>query len=374
MSVVDSELIWNATLAELERGYMEKEDHFVCICCGRSFEKGIIYPEDDVLYESEKYVRVHIRKKHGSAFEFLIDLDKSYTGLSEIQSNLLKLFYQGKSDKEVQQELGIGSTSTVRNHRFVLKEKERQAKVFLAVMELLRTRDKHAPAPLKIQTGSSKDDRYRITENERDKVLGKYFPQGTNGPLKSFSMREKQKLIILNELSKRFEPGRRYSEKEVNGILETAFEDYALLRRYLIEYGFMNRLPDGSEYWLAGPASEQGENGMDRKQELKMLAKEIKIEAGVYQIRNKKNGKIYLDSTPNLKTVNGQEFSLNMGSHMCKELQKEWTEMGKENFVIEVLETVKEKEGVRLDMKDTLKKMKEKWMNELQPYGEKGYH
>lgn len=371
--MIESELIWNASLLELERGYIEKDEYFICICCGRSFEKGIIYPEEEVLYEAEKYVRLHIEKKHGSAFEYLISLDKSYTGLSEIQSNLLKQFYQGKSDKEVQQELGIGSTSTVRNHRFVLKEKERQAKVFLAVMELLRSRDKHAPAPLKIQTGGSKDDRYRITETEKDKVLAKYFPSGTDGPLKSFSMREKQKLIILNELSKRFEPERIYSEQEINDILSAAFEDYAILRRYLIEYGFMNRQPDGSEYWLSGPATEQEEITLDRKQELKLMAKEIKTEAGVFQIRNKQNGKIFVDSTPNLKSINGQEFSLEMGSHMCKKLQQEWSEMGKENFVIEVLETVKQKEGVHLDMKDALKKMKEKWIEELQPFGDKGY-
>ncbi|USB33583.1 DUF2087 domain-containing protein [Paenibacillus sp. YPG26] len=372
--MIDSELIWNASLSELERGYMEKDDLYICICCGKSFEKGIIYPEDDVLYETKKYVRLHIEKKHGSAFEYLISLDKSFTGLSEIQSNLLKLFYQGKSDKEVQQELGSGSTSTIRNHRFVLKEKERQARVFLAIMELLRAKDKHAPAVLKVQAGGSKDERYRITETEKDKVLAKYFPSGTRGPLKSFSMREKQKLIILNELSKRFEPDRIYSEKEVNEILSAAFEDYALLRRYLIEYGFMNRQPDGSEYWLAGPAAEQEGNAVDRRQELKLMAKEVKTQAGVFQIRNTKNGKLYVDSTPNLKTINGQEFSLEMGSHMCKSLQQEWSEMGKENFVIEVLETVKEKEGVQLDIKDTLKKLKEKWLKELQPFGDRGYN
>ena len=46
-------------------------------------------------------------------------------------------FYQGKSDKDIQKELEIGSSSTIRNHRFVFREKERQAKVFLALMELL---------------------------------------------------------------------------------------------------------------------------------------------------------------------------------------------------------------------------------------------
>jgi len=42
---------------------------------------------------------------------------------------------------------------------------------------------------------------------------------------------------------------------------------------------------------------------MDRKKELKRLYKEIEIEAGIYQIRNTKNGKILIESTPNLKTI-----------------------------------------------------------------------
>jgi len=57
-------------------------------------------------------------------------------------------------------------------------------------------------------------------------------------------------VIVLTELAKRFENGRVYSEKEVNEILLTAYEDYAVLRRYLIEYGFMDRELDGSAYWL----------------------------------------------------------------------------------------------------------------------------
>ncbi|XID96077.1 DUF2087 domain-containing protein [Paenibacillaceae bacterium WGS1546] len=30
----------------------------------------------------------------------------------------------------------------------------------------------------------------------------------------------------------------------------SAYDDYAVLRRNLVEYGWMDRLPDGSQYWL----------------------------------------------------------------------------------------------------------------------------
>lgn len=49
---------------------------------------------------------------------------------------------------------------------------------------------------------------------------------------------------------KRFEAGKTYSEKEVNEILKTVHADFVSLRRHLIEYGFMNRHNDGSEYTL----------------------------------------------------------------------------------------------------------------------------
>ena len=47
-----------------------------------------------------------------------------------------------------------------------------------------------------------------------------------------------------------FEPGVRYSEKEVNAILSGYYEDYARLRRELVETGRMAREGGGGEYWL----------------------------------------------------------------------------------------------------------------------------
>ncbi|MEJ9209863.1 DUF2087 domain-containing protein, partial [Paenibacillus larvae] len=83
-----------------------------------------------------------------------------------------------------------------------------------------------------------------------EKLLHKYFPEGTDGPLTSFrSLQEKHKLVVLKEMIKRFESGKIYTEKEVNRILAAAYEDYAILRRYLIEYRFLDRKPDGSQYW-----------------------------------------------------------------------------------------------------------------------------
>lgn len=135
-----TEMFWNASIDEQKQGYIESNDYYICLLCGKRLEKGIIYQDEGLLYEDERFMRLHIRNSHKSVFEHLIELDKKITGLTEHQNSIMKLFYQGKSDKEVQEEMQVGSISTIRNHRFALKEKERQAKMFITMMELLKAK------------------------------------------------------------------------------------------------------------------------------------------------------------------------------------------------------------------------------------------
>ena len=59
------------------------------------------------------------------------------------------------------------------------------------------------------------------------------------------------KKIVINWLSNKFNGKIKYSEKEVNEILDRhhSFNDVALLRRELISRKFLSRKDDGSEYW-----------------------------------------------------------------------------------------------------------------------------
>jgi DNA-binding CsgD family transcriptional regulator len=137
-----ADLFWQASLAEIKQGYRfdAEAGAFVCLICGRAFADGEVFAHGDKLYEARKYVAVHIAASHRSPFHSLLELDRKLTGLTEHQKGLLELFYAGRSDNEVAKELGTGSTSTVRNHRFALRERQKQAKVFLAIMELLAER------------------------------------------------------------------------------------------------------------------------------------------------------------------------------------------------------------------------------------------
>ena len=62
----------------------------------------------------------------------------------------------------------------------------------------------------------------------------------------------KNRRLIACYILRRFTPGVRYSEGQVNAIIEAlhTFGDYAILRRTLCDLGLLAREPDGSAYWL----------------------------------------------------------------------------------------------------------------------------
>lgn len=246
-----NDFFWDASLTELKRGYKEFDDYYICLLCGREIEKGIVYPYEKAFYEAERFMRVHIEHQHQSVFSELIKLDKRYTGLTDRQKDLLSLLYEGKSDLEVQEELDIGSASTVRHHRFVLKEKERQAKVLLALSELVNEREFYRAAfvpphkaALLLENDSSAEER------ERQEVLKTFFPDGTAGRLKEIPSSEKARRIIIEIIAGRLDGAAVYNETALHGRLAEIYEDSASLIRYLIEYEWLGSTGDRNQYWL----------------------------------------------------------------------------------------------------------------------------
>lgn len=372
-----TEEFWQASVQEQMQGFTEHAKQLQCLLCGQEVEQGRIYPVEGLLYDAKRYMRFHIEQDHGSVFEHLSHLDKKLTGLSDHQAALLRLFYQGLSDMQIQREMGIGSTSTIRNHRFVLKEKERQARVFLVMMELLNEQDQRAGKRTTSLAHNGKTEQAGGSSgDDAKKIILKHFPEGSKqGRLQKLPRKQSHKRIVLGEIAKRFEPNRFYTEKEVNEVLKDVYEDYVTLRRYLIDFSFLERKADGSAYWLTKQAmSGKEESVMNRKQELKMLYKETKTEAGIYQIKNVRNGKVLIESTRNLKTINGKKFTMQQGNHSNPLLQKELREYGADAFEFEVLEVLKPKDDPYFDLPDALAKLENKWLEQVQPYGERGYN
>ncbi len=82
---------------------------------------------------------------------------------------------------------------------------------------------------------------------DADKVLKAFL---RNGKLTSIPVVHSKRLIILDYLSRLFEPGKPYPEKVVNERLGAVHPDFAALRRYLVDDEFLERR-DGF-YWRAG--------------------------------------------------------------------------------------------------------------------------
>lgn len=254
MDIKSNELFWSAEIDEVKNGFVENEEEYKCIICEEAFQKGRIYEIDSKLYEAGMAAELHIREKHNSMLEYLLGMNSAFTGISEAQRDLIKLIAQGFSDKEIAVELGVAN-STIRNHRYKLREKEKQAKLFIAMMELLSKdtnkninkleKETICDAP---KTATTLDDRFNITDKEKKSVIETYMNE--NGGLKSYPSKEKKKVIVLGEIVKNFSKGKTYSEKEINRILKRIYEDYVTIRRALIEYGFIERTNDCSSYWI----------------------------------------------------------------------------------------------------------------------------
>jgi hypothetical protein len=71
-----------------------------------------------------------------------------------------------------------------------------------------------------------------------------------DGRLQQIPTARAKRLVILDWLAQGFEPGRRYSEAQVNLLLGQRHADTAALRRYLVDEDYLSR--DAGEYWRSG--------------------------------------------------------------------------------------------------------------------------
>lgn len=115
-------------------------------------------------------------------------------------------------------------------------------------------------------------------------------------------------------------------------------------------------------------------NTMTQK-ELKEQYKQMKFKMGVFQIRNIANDKIYVDCSTNLDAIRNRNWTeLNFGGHRSPELQKDWNDAGEGNFVFEILAEIEPEDGKNTDYKKEINALLELYLEELQPFGNKGYN
>jgi len=237
-------------LDDLKRGYSLIDEAYECMICQKRFELGEIFTINDRMFVAEKAVKEHIKEEHGGILNHLLEMDKKYTGLTDKQKKLMLDLASGLTDKEIANKNGIAQ-ATVRHQKFMFREKARQAKMFLAIFDAVEEGN-HSPDQLIPAHVGAKmvDERYVLTVDENEKILSNYFEASKDLKLKVFPSKEKKKIAVLRKITEVFEPGKKYTEIEINQVLKDIYDDIATIRRYLIQYGFLDRTKDGKAYWL----------------------------------------------------------------------------------------------------------------------------
>ncbi|MBN2426606.1 MAG: GIY-YIG nuclease family protein [Calditrichaceae bacterium] len=113
---------------------------------------------------------------------------------------------------------------------------------------------------------------------------------------------------------------------------------------------------------------------MEKKEAIRSYKETIQP-MGIYVIKNKKNGKIFIGGAKNLQgKLNSHRFQLKNGLHPNKEMQKDFNALGETGFLFEILDQLKPKDNEKRDYTDDLKILEEMWLEKLQPFNEKGYN
>ncbi|OAZ47856.1 metalloregulator ArsR/SmtB family transcription factor [Paenibacillus polymyxa] len=137
------------------------------------------------------------------------------------------------------------SQPTVTHHASKLREvgliKERRDKntvYFTLNPELIR---QHAEATVRFifEKEEGEEDMSELNETLEATVLRNFFAK--DGKLRQIPAQYKKKLIVLQMLAEKLEPGRIYPECELNEWIKQYHEDFATIRRELIMHQFMYR-------------------------------------------------------------------------------------------------------------------------------------
>lgn len=96
-----------------------------------------------------------------------------------------------------------------------------------------------ARAAVEREAPPARTSAYDAARREQERLVGRLFDDA--GRLARVPAKRKTRAAALLEVLTRFEPGRDYSEPEVNEVLLGVHEDVAYLRRELVNYHYLER-------------------------------------------------------------------------------------------------------------------------------------
>lgn len=116
--------------------YDEKYKSYTCIFCGEIFNEGFIYNNNENLFSASKMMEIHIKEEHDGAFDFLLGLDRKHNNLTERQREIHGIIYNETDNGIIAKKMET-TPATVRSYKFKMRERLRQAKVYMALYSLI---------------------------------------------------------------------------------------------------------------------------------------------------------------------------------------------------------------------------------------------
>jgi DNA-binding HxlR family transcriptional regulator len=213
----------------------------------------------------------------------------------------------------------------------------------------------------------------------RGKVISAFF---NRKKLLRMPAQYKKRIIILEEILKKFSSGIEYPEKELDEIISTVYSDYCSVRRSFIDEKMMTR-KDGiyrlnDEYVHQFPSAltkKKSNNGNGSLMDKTELKKEYKLKGtpmGVYTILNPDTGSLFIGSAKNVNAImNRHKFELSTRMHKIEELQVSWNKYKDAKLKFEVVDILKPKDEPGYDYKEDLKELEKLWVEKLQSEGKR---
>lgn len=227
------------SLDDLKNGWHSVATGFACNYCQAT------WPSDSLPKQREE----HLNLVHGGNRSQLVHLKSRYNTLTPKQQDLLTAFASGIKDQELAEQLQVAA-ATIRHQKFTFREKAKQAKLYLAIYESVFAQTAAADQLIEPPAQATMlDDRWLITEDEVAQTLQQYFDFDQDPiRLKRWPKKQKVIIIVLTRIITEIPSGQLLTEPEINAYLKPIYFDYVTVRRYLVDYGFLQRRADGRQY------------------------------------------------------------------------------------------------------------------------------
>lgn len=239
----------NLTLTEIEQGWHQTATAYVCNYCDATFATTQVFAVSDQFFPADQMIRQHLHREHPDALALLINDNSKYNTLTLKQRALLLAFSGGDKDAEIARQNGVAA-ATVRHQKFTFREKAKQAKLYLAIYNRIFNQpaldDPFITLP---DQAGQEDDRFAITTSEYQELVAKYFVSTTPLQLKHWPKHQKAILAVLKRVTSTLPFDQHFTEVQLTQHLRPIYADFPLLRRYLVDYGFLMRTADGTDYW-----------------------------------------------------------------------------------------------------------------------------